>query len=88
MNIMDLRDIRQDYCSQSLNEEECCIHPLEQFQQWLSAAMYAKVNEPTAMNIATVDKNGRPHSRIVLLKEVTTDGFVFLPIIKAARVER
>lgn len=74
---MDLRDIRQDYCSQSLNEEECCTHPLEQFQQWLSAAMYAKVNEPTAMNIATVDKNGRPHSRIVLLKEVTTDGFVF-----------
>jgi pyridoxamine 5'-phosphate oxidase len=77
MNNLDLHDIRQDYSKQSLSEAECSANPLEQFQKWLTAAMHAKVNEPTAMNIATVDQHGRPNARIVLLKEVTAQGFVF-----------
>lgn len=77
MNNLDLHDIRQDYSKQSLNEADCCANPLEQFQKWLMAAMHAKVNEPTAMNIATIDQYGRPNARIVLLKEVTAHGFVF-----------
>ncbi|PIT38888.1 pyridoxamine 5'-phosphate oxidase [Snodgrassella alvi] len=74
---MDLHDIRQDYSQQSLSEADCCAHPLEQFQKWLTEAIHAKVNEPTAMNVATVDQHGRPNARIVLLKEVTEKGFVF-----------
>ncbi|WP_239349961.1 pyridoxamine 5'-phosphate oxidase [Snodgrassella communis] len=74
---MDLHNIRQDYSKQSLNEADCSADPLEQFQKWLTAAMQAKVNEPTAMNIATVDQRGRPNARFVLLKEVTAQGFVF-----------
>ncbi|MCO6517153.1 MAG: pyridoxamine 5'-phosphate oxidase family protein, partial [Snodgrassella sp.] len=74
---MDLHNIRQDYSKQSLNEADCSADPLEQFQKWLTAAMHAKVNEPTAMNIATVDQRGHPNARIVLLKEVTAQGFVF-----------
>ena len=58
MNNMNLHDIRQDYSSQSLNEEDCTAQPLEQFQRWLSEAIQAKVNEPTAMNLATVGDNG------------------------------
>ena len=77
MNNMNLHDIRQDYSSQSLNEEDCTAQPLEQFQHWLSEAMQAKVNEPTAMNLATVGDNGRPQARIVLLKEVAAQGLVF-----------
>ena len=77
MNNMNLHDIRQDYSSQSLNEEDCTAQPLEQFQHWLSEAMQAKVNEPTAMNLATVGDNGRPQARIVLLKEVAAEGLVF-----------
>lgn len=77
MKNLDLHDIREDYSQQSLSEADCCEDPLEQFQKWLMAAMHAKVNEPTAMNIATVDQNGRPNARIVLLKEVTAEGFVF-----------
>ncbi len=77
MNNMNLHDIRQDYSSQSLNEEDCTAQPLEQFQRWLSEAMQAKVNEPTAMNLATVGDNGRPQARIVLLKEVAAEGLVF-----------
>ena len=74
---MNLHNIRQDYSSQSLNEEDCTAQPLEQFQHWLSEAMQAKVNEPTAMNLATVGDNGRPQARIVLLKEVAAQGLVF-----------
>lgn len=74
---MNLHDIRQDYSSQSLNEEDCTAQPLEQFQRWLSEAIQAKVNEPTAMNLATVGDNGRPQARIVLLKEVAAEGLVF-----------
>ena len=77
MNNMNLHDIRQDYSSQSLNEEDCTAQPLEQFQRWLSEAIQAKVNEPTAMNLATVGDNGRPQARIVLLKEVAAEGLVF-----------
>lgn len=77
MNNMNLHNIRQDYSSQSLNEEDCTAQPLEQFQHWLSEAMQTKVNEPTAMNLATVGDNGRPQARIVLLKEVAAQGLVF-----------
>lgn len=77
MNNMNLHDIRQDYSSQSLNEEDCTAQPLEQFQRWLSEAIQAKVNESTAMNLATVGDNGRPQARIVLLKEVAAEGLVF-----------
>lgn len=77
MNNLDLHDIRQDYSQQSLSEADCCAQPLEQFQKWLTEAIRAKVNEATAMNVATVDQHGRPNARIVLLKEVTEKGFVF-----------
>lgn len=77
MKNMDLHNIRQDYSQQSLSAEECAAHPLVQFEQWLQAAMQAEVNEPTAMNLATVDEDGWPNARIVLLKEVNQEGFVF-----------
>lgn len=60
-----------------LSIRDCHSNPITQFEQWLSEAINAKVNEPTAMNIATVAANGRPSSRMVLLKEVNSQGFVF-----------
>lgn len=77
MQRMDLHDIRQDYSKQSLSEQDCHDNPLMQFEAWLEAAMQAQVNEPTAMNVATVDDHGQPNARVVLLKEVNADGFVF-----------
>lgn len=74
---MNLHDIREDYSRQELSKSHCHANPIEQFKLWLNEAMSAKVNEPTAMNIATVDDDGRPSSRMVLLKEVNDDGFVF-----------
>ena len=74
---MDLHNIREDYSKQSLSKEDCAAEPLTQFEQWLQEAIKAQVNEPTAVNVATVNEDGRPSSRIVLLKEVNAQGFVF-----------
>lgn len=74
---MDLHHIREDYTKKVLSIRECHANPLTQFEQWLGEAIAAKVNEPTAMNLTTVGENGRPSSRMVLLKEVNPNGFVF-----------
>lgn len=74
---MDLHDIREEYSKQELSESQCDSNPLKQFENWLNEAFAAQVNEPTAMNIATIDANGKPSARIVLLKEINQQGFVF-----------
>ena len=74
---MDLHNIRADYSKQELSEQECDASPLVQFERWLNEAVRAEVNEPTAMKVATVGEDGRPSSRMVLLKEVNAQGFVF-----------
>ena len=74
---MDLHNIREDYSKRELSEAYCLDSPIEQFEQWLNEAIAAQVCEPTAMNVASVDADGRPGSRMVLLKEVNPQGFVF-----------
>ncbi len=74
---MDLHDIREDYSKQALSKKQCDPDPMVQFERWLNEAMSAKVNEPTAMTISTVGENGRPSSRVVLLKEVRCGNLVF-----------
>lgn len=74
---MDLHGIREEYSKQELSEQECLAEPLAQLEKWLNEAMGAEVNEPTAMNIATVGADGRPSARMVLLKEVGGGGLVF-----------
>lgn len=74
---MDLHNIRADYAQQKLSLAECASTPLAQLQHWLNQALTSQVNEPTAMNIATVDSNGKPSARIVLLKEINEQGLVF-----------
>lgn len=73
----DLAVIRQDYSRQSLSPEGCLPDPLAQFSHWLDEAISAKVNEPTAMHLATVAANGRPSARVVLLKGIEAGQFIF-----------
>lgn len=72
-----LHDIRKQYMFSSLNEDNVLPNPLEQFELWLKEAIECKELEPTAMVVSTVDENLQPHSRIVLLKEITIEGFIF-----------
>ncbi|WP_274584781.1 pyridoxamine 5'-phosphate oxidase [Neisseria leonii] len=74
---MDLRSIREEYSKRELSAHECPADPLEQLEKWLGEAIAARVNEPTAMNVATVGTDGRPSARVVLLKELGGGGLVF-----------
>ncbi len=74
---MDIAGIRKEYRLQQLRESDVHTDPLLQFQNWFKAAIDAKVNEPNAMNLSTIKASGRPSSRIVLLKGVEENGFVF-----------
>lgn len=73
---MKLADIRKEYSSKTLDVKGMHTSPLEQFELWLSEALTAQVNEPTAMHLCTVDSEMKPAGRIVLLKGVD-QGFVF-----------
>lgn len=73
----DLAALRTDYSLKTLDEQQVGRDPLQQFGLWMVEAIHAKVPEPTAMNLSTVDAGGRPSGRIVLLKGVDPRGFVF-----------
>ncbi len=73
----ELAHLRNEYALKTLDEREVDRDPLKQFGVWMVEAIHAKVPEPTAMSLATVDANGRPSVRIVLLKGVDPRGFVF-----------
>lgn len=56
---------------------EAPANPLEIFAKWFSEAQAAELNDPNAMALATMDADGRPSVRMVLLKDYDADGFVF-----------
>jgi len=60
-----------------LHERELASDPLIQFESWLKDAAAAGMIEPTAMTLATVSRDGRPHARVVLFKGLERGGFSF-----------
>lgn len=70
-------DLRKDYGQASLDEDEVLEDPMLQFTRWFEQALKAQVNEPNAMNVATVGRDGRPSSRIVLVKQFDERGFTW-----------
>lgn len=53
------------------------IDPIQIFARWLAEAAQTEPSDPNAVALATVDEDGMPNARIVLLKEIGPDGFVF-----------
>jgi len=74
---MKIADIRSDYALKRLDENDVDADPFRQFHAWLAEALEAKVPEPTAMTLATVDEEGSPSARIMLLKALDDRGVVF-----------
>jgi pyridoxamine 5'-phosphate oxidase len=72
-----LKDLRKQYDRFTLNESNILENPFQQFKLWLSEAIKNEEYEPNAMMLSTVDAELQPHSRMVLLKELTDEGFVF-----------
>jgi len=74
----DLSKIRKDFLKKSLSEGDFLKSPITHFKEWLEEAINENELEPTAMTLSTVSPDGRPSSRIVLLKHIDEkEGFYF-----------
>jgi pyridoxamine-phosphate oxidase len=72
-----LAAMRTDYAQSSLSETDVLADPIAQFQKWFAEAVNAQVVEPNAMDLATVSADGKPSSRIVLIKQFDERGFTW-----------
>lgn len=80
---MSIADIRKDYQLKSLNESEVAKNPIDQFSIWWEEAVQSAIVEVNAMALSTITSEGRPSSRIVLLKGYNHQGFVFFTNYKS-----
>lgn len=74
---MSLEDNRREYSFAKLTRESLLNDPFAQFESWINQALEAKIQDPTAMSLSTVNSEGKPWQRIVLLKHFDSRGFVF-----------
>ncbi len=74
---MDIFQFRNEYLKGGLERSDLEDNPFKQFEKWFNHAVECKVKEPNAMAVSTVDENGAPTSRVVLLKSWDEKGFVF-----------
>jgi pyridoxamine 5'-phosphate oxidase len=72
-----LASLRKTYARGSLTKSAVNADPILQFKSWMDEALSAKLPEPNAMTLATVDADLKPSARIVLIKGVDARGFVF-----------
>ena len=72
-----IADIRKDYKLRSFLEEDASSNPFTQFTVWWNDALASNIDEVNAMTLATVNEAGKPSARIVLLKGMDEDGYVF-----------
>jgi len=79
-----IADIRKEYSAHSLKASEVDKNPVEQFLSWFNMALNAEITEPNAMTLSTVDGD-KPSSRIVLLKGVENEDFVFYTNYESAK---
>lgn len=72
-----ISEIRTDYSKATLDINSVDKNPIIQFQKWFEQALASQALEPNAMNLATLSEKGRPTSRIVLLKGIENEQFIF-----------
>jgi len=73
----NIAELRKSYERDALDEAASAADPLQQFEHWLAQALASQVPEPNAMTLATVGDEGRPSTRIVLLKGYDARGIVW-----------
>ncbi|CAN6480254.1 unnamed protein product [Victoria cruziana] len=74
---VDVSSLRENYLSPVFLEKQVKDDPTAQFSKWFGDAVAAGLLEPNAMALSTADKNGKPSSRMVLLKGFDENGFVW-----------
>ncbi|HZV69072.1 MAG TPA: pyridoxamine 5'-phosphate oxidase [Saprospiraceae bacterium] len=80
-----IEDIRRAYQDGTLDVNDLSSNPVEQFYQWWNDAVTSEIVEPNAMTLATVDREGQPSARVVLLKGVNMEGFEFYTNYKSQK---
>ncbi|MXP56203.1 pyridoxamine 5'-phosphate oxidase [Pantoea sp. Mhis] len=75
--IKNVAYIRREYNRGTLNRKDLPNNPLVLFEQWLHQACLSNISDSTAMILSTVDNNGQPYQRTVLLKDYDEKGMVF-----------
>lgn len=78
-------DLRREYASRALSEADTDPNPLAQFRVWFDEALKSEIIDVNAMSLATATPNGEPSARIVLLKDLDDDGFVFFTQYDSAK---
>lgn len=73
----DIADIRRDYEGGSLDEGQVPKDPFTMFDEWFALALDTDPQDANAMTLSTVDSQGLPHARVVLLKGFDQNGMVF-----------
>lgn len=87
MNIDEAARLRAEYEADGLVEGDMAIEPFSEFQTWLSGAVAADIEEPTAFVLATADASGRPSSRALLMKAFSEEGIVFYTNLASRKSE-
>ena len=82
---MPLSGERREYEGMHLDPAEVASDPIEQFRTWFAAARDSGIFEPEAMTLSTVDAEGRPSSRFVLLRGLDERGFCFYTNYESAK---
>lgn len=73
----EIANLRKDYSTQSLSENDVAAEPMAQFEKWWQQAYQSNIDEVNAMTLATASCDGVPSARIVLLKGFNENGFIF-----------
>ncbi len=75
--MLDVADLRRSYVKGGLSEEDLTTHPMRLFEKWLQDAIDSEIHDPNGMVISTVDNEGQPFSRMVLLKHYDDENLTF-----------
>ena len=72
-----LNEIRREFSDQELDEKAVHENPFEQYAKWFEEAVGSQLLDPYAMSLSTVNSDGQPSTRIVYLRDIIDEGFVF-----------
>jgi len=73
----ELEDLRNNYTRFDLKKSDLPDNPIDFFKEWMEVAIKSNIDEPNAMTLATATTAGVPSARIVLLKGIDDEGFLF-----------
>ena len=72
-----IEDMRKEYTKNGIDEKNMNTNPFDQFESWFEDAKKSQVIEANAVILSTASKDGRPSSRVVLIKHIDDNGFIF-----------